>query len=94
MIPDVLVGFRQSLTYLEFVAMCHRHQAVNFEQRNALPGGEARVIGNFGLRIRSEPPGATFVQLDFEARRSRRAHPGSFGQRKIAFRGNPGIGGL
>jgi hypothetical protein len=37
---------------------------------------------------------AVLVQLDFEPRRSRRAQPGVFGERQIAFRGGPRVGRL
>ena len=83
-------GHGQDQNVFAFGSACKvGHAVVQGNQRDALPGGEARVVGKLGQRIRPQPQDAAVVQFHFDARGAVRAQPGRFTKRQVAPRGLP-----
>jgi hypothetical protein len=67
---------------------------VQGDQRDALPGGKARVIGKLGEGIGTQAQDAAVVQFHFDARGAFGAQPRQLAQGQIALRRLPIVGGL
>src|ERR1019366_3159002 len=69
----------------------YAHTVVQREHRDALTGGEPRIIGDLHLRFRSQTPRAALVEFDFEPRGRAGAQPCRFNQRQVALPGAPSV---